>query len=182
MFGHKNSLSFETPSPPIPGEIAWNKMQTKDVSFKDEKRVTQAECKWEIKRHCIFSQLVSKHCIPMNRCQVKSVQPSVNKLTHLITNNLWTFLSKSNWRWHTAHHPIDFAMVYTATEGEQERVSIRSNVARQKKMSYVLARIYIPGARVELRPHADKFIQVVRTKDGLVTSQVFEVIHDNSHK
>ena len=46
MFGHKNSLSLETPSPPpIPGEIAWNKMQTKDVSFKDEKRVTQAECK-----------------------------------------------------------------------------------------------------------------------------------------
>ena len=142
MFGHKNSLSLETPfPPPIPGEIAWNKMQTKDVSFKDEKRVTQAECKWEIKRHCIFSQLVSKHCIPLNRCQVKSVQPSVNKLTHLITNNLWTFLSKSNWRWHTAHHPIDFAMVYTATEGEQERVSIRSNVARQKKMSSVLARI-----------------------------------------
>ena len=41
---------------------------------------------------------------------------------------------------------------------------------------------YWPGTRIKLRPHADKLIQMMWTKDGLVTSKVFKVIHDDSHE
>ena len=42
--------------------------------------------------------------------------------------------------------------------------------------------IYLPGTRIELRPHADKLVQVMRAKDGLVTSEIFKVIHDDGYK
>lgn len=56
---------------------------------------------------------------------------------------------------------------------ELETTNLRTDVAQKRNLR---------GSRVELRPHSYKLVQVVWAENGLITSQVFEVVHDDSHK
>ena len=41
---------------------------------------------------------------------------------------------------------------------------------------------HLRSIRIKLRPTSHELIQVMRTKNGAISSEVFEIVHDHGHK